>query len=162
MTKRAGKRKTGLDVGPKLAEALGKKVMRGWSIASAAESLGVHRTTIYQWLDKGEGPQATKPYKGFADTLKKALGGARGLAEENIFGRVDNWQASARWLESIDPKTWRRTERREVAQTTDIRVSWPDLAKVGPGMAERRAAAVDEALRKGRIGPVRRSLGEGG
>ena len=46
----------------------------------------------------------------------------------------------------MDPQTWRRTERREVTQTTDVRFSWPDLAKPGPGMAERRAAAIDKAL----------------
>ena len=145
MTKRAGKRKTGLDVGPELATAIGEKVIAGWSLAAAAEALGVNRTAIYDWLDKGK--DGREPYATFADNLKKALAEARGKAEENIYRRVEQWQASARWLESMDPQTWRRTERREVSQTNDVRVAWPDLAKSGPGMAERRAAAVDEALR---------------
>jgi len=146
MTKRAGKRKTGLDVGPELAEALGEKVMRGWSIASAAESLGVHRTTIYQWLAKGEGPEAGEPYKGFADSLKKALGAARGRAEETIYRRAEAWQAAARWLESMDPKTWRRTERREISSQVDFRVAWPDLARPGQAAALRRAEAAEKAI----------------
>ena len=39
-------------------------------------------------------------------------------------------------------------EKREERHVYDVRVNWPDLAKSGPSMAEKRAAAVDEALRK--------------
>ena len=147
MTKRAGKRKTGLDVGPELAEAIGEKVIAGWSLAAAAEAMGVNRTAIYNWLDKGT--DGREPYAAFADTLKRALAEARGKAEENIYRRVDQWQASARWLESMDPKTWRRTERREVTQTSDIRVAWPDLAPETPDALKRRCASIDEALAEG-------------
>lgn len=39
-------------------------------------------------------------------------------------------------------------EKKSLSVTHDVRFSWPDLAKPGKTMAERRAAAVDEALRK--------------
>lgn len=144
MTKRAGKRKTGLDVGPELAAAIGEKVIAGWSLAAAAEALGVNRTAIYDWLNKGT--DGREPYATFAVNLKRALAEARGKAEENIYRRVDQWQASARWLESMDPKTWRRTERREVTQATDIRIAWPDLSARTQEALGWRVTAIDEAL----------------
>ena len=159
MTMRAGKRKSGLDVGPELAAAIGEKVIAGWSLAAAAEALGVNRTAIYDWLDKGT--DGREPYATFANNLKRALAEARGRAEENIYRRVDQWQASARWLESMDPKTWRRTERREVAQATDIRVAWPDLCQATPEALKRRCSAIDEALAEGRGQAARLPAGEG-
>ena len=80
--------------------------------------------------------------------LKRARHEAIGNAEQRVYEGKTGWQAAARWLESIYPKQWRRTQRREISSQADVWIAWPDLAKSGPGMAARRAAAVDEALRK--------------
>ena len=37
-----------------------------------------------------------------------------------------------------------------MAQATDIRIAWPDLAKATPEALARRSAAIDEALAEGR------------
>ena len=79
--------------------------------------------------------------------LKRARYEAIANAEQRVYSGESGWQAAAKWLESIYPEQWRRTQRREISSQEDIRIAWPDLAKSGEGMAARRAA-VDEALRK--------------
>jgi len=48
----------------------------------------------------------------------------------------------------MEPEVWRRTERREISQTTDIRIRWPDLAAKLPEAMPRSRQALLEALGK--------------
>ena len=83
-----------------------------------------------------------------APPLKRTRAEAIVKAERRVFEGMGRWQSSARWLESMDPDTWRRTERREISQTTDIRVRWPDFAARTPEAMPRSRQALLDALGK--------------
>lgn len=131
---------------PEIVAEIARRVVAGASLKSAAGSVEIDYSTLKRWrVWQREGKE---PFATVCAPLKRALAEARGKAEENIYGRVANWQASARWLESMDAKQWRRTERQIVEQTSDIRVAWPDLSPETPDALKRRCASIDEALRK--------------
>ena len=131
---------------PKIVAKIGEMVSGGASLRNAAGSVGIGNRTLQYWNQQAK--KGVEPYKTLLRPLKKALCEAKARAEQRVYSGKGTWQSSARWLESLAPDLWRRTERREVSQTGDLRISWPDLSKSGPSMAEKRAAAVDEALRK--------------
>lgn len=131
---------------PKTVAAVAQHVEEGASLSAACGAEGVNHSTLDGWRKKAK--DGVEPYATIVKPLKRAIAIAVCSAEKRVFGGQGQWQSSARWLESMRPGRWRRTEKREISQTTDIRVSWPDLAKPGKTMALRRAAAVDEALRK--------------
>jgi len=131
---------------PAMVRQLAGNIERGMSLEAACGAEGISDGTLRHWRAKAE--EGVEPYASILAPLKRSMAGAVGQAETRVFAGRMGWQASARWLESMKPDIWRRTERREVNETRDIRVYWADLAKPGKSMAEKRAAAVDEALRK--------------
>lgn len=131
---------------PKSVAAVAKHIEEGASLSAACGAEGVNHSTLDGWRKKAA--NGIEPYATIIKPLKRAIAIAVATAEKRVYRGGQFWQSSARWLESMRPGRWRRTEKREVTQTQDIRFSWPDLAKSGPGMAARRAAAIDEALRK--------------
>ena len=131
---------------PEIVAAICQHVLAGASMRSAAGSVGIDYSTLKRWLAwQREGKE---PYARLCAPLKKARAEAIVKAERRVFEGMGRWQSSARWLESMDPDTWRRTERREISQTTDIRVRWPDLAAAKPEAMPRSRQALLEALGK--------------
>jgi len=122
-----------------LAKAIGRRVRGGVSLQTACDCERVNAQSVYEWFHKGTGLAAREPYQSFTASLKRDLADARATAEERVFAGELQWQSSARWLESMDPATWRRTERREVDVSGALEIPWPDLAK--PGIEGARAAA---------------------
>ena len=131
---------------PEIVAEICRHVLNGVSMKTAAGSVGIDYSTLKRW--RAWQREGKEPFAALCAPLKVAVAQARGKAEGRVYAGKAGWQASARWLESMDANLWRRTERREITQTTDIRVAWPDLAKATPEALARRSAAIDEALKK--------------
>lgn len=97
---------------PKLVRSLSAKILRGRSIEAACGAVGIDAKSLRDWEEKADA--GTEPYASILPTLKRALAEAKGVAEERVYAGEGGWQSSARWLESIKPEIWRRTERREL------------------------------------------------
>ena len=96
---------------PKMVRALSAEIERGASIESACGAVGIDRSTLTKWLQKAE--EKVEPYLTTVTPLKRALATAVRHAEQRIFAGEQRWESSARWLESMRPDPWRRTERHE-------------------------------------------------
>jgi hypothetical protein len=77
----------------------------------AAQSVGICRTTYFDWMKKGK-EQKTGIYVDFSDAIQKA----RASAEMSCVSIIqaashDSWQAAAWWLERTSPDRWGRTQR---------------------------------------------------
>jgi len=81
----------------------------GNTIQASCAAAGIHRTTYYDWLDRGrDGDESNGGlYVMFAEMIEKAESAAEMDHVSNIksAGRV-TWQASAWWLERRNPKDW--------------------------------------------------------
>jgi len=95
-----------------LAEEIGERVVKGASILAACHAAGIAPQRLSDWAKKAT--EGKEPYTEFTDTLKRCLAEAVALAEMKIWCGGDGWQASARWLESMQRERWCRMERREV------------------------------------------------
>lgn len=95
---------------PELQAEICEHLEAGNYLETAAAAVGVHKSTVYDWMDKGadeeEGPHA--------DFLA-AVDLARALAEihdvAQVRARVDNWQAHMTLLERRSPDRWGRKQR---------------------------------------------------
>lgn len=97
------------DIINKIEEAL----LAGNYILTACEWAGISKDAYYDWLHKGEDPEADDIYKRFADTVKKARAEAevRNVANIQRAANSGTWQASAWWLERSFHERWgRKTE----------------------------------------------------
>jgi len=110
--KHAGGRPTICDVA--LAEEIGERVVKGASIRAACHAAGIGPQRLSDWAKKAA--EGKEPYTEFTDTLKRCLAEAVVLAEMKIWCGGDGWQASARWLESMQRERWYRMERRAVEE----------------------------------------------
>jgi len=97
---------------PKMVRALSAEIKRGASIKAACGAAGIDSKSLRDWRANAE--KGIEPYASIFPPLKKALSAAVGQAEMRVYAGKMGWQASARWLESISPNPWRRTDRREV------------------------------------------------
>jgi len=131
---------------PEIVAAICRHVLAGASMRSAAGSVGITYTTLKRW--QAWQREGKEPYASLCAPLKRARAEAIVNAERRVYEGKAGWQASARWLESIEPRTWRRTERREIAQATDIRIRWPDLAAAKPEAMLRSRQVLLDALGK--------------
>jgi len=131
---------------PEIVAEICRLVLGGASMKNAAGSVGITPTTLRRW--QAWQREGKEPYASLCTPLKRARAEAIVTAEHRVYAGKVGWQSSARWLESIEPQTWRRTERREIAQTTDIRVRWPDLAAKLPEAMPRSRQALLGALGK--------------
>jgi transposase len=82
-------------------------------ITTACEWAGISHDAYYDWLAKGDEPDADPLFKRFSDEVKKARAEAE-VANVQIIrraGEAGTWQASAWWLERSFPARWgRKTE----------------------------------------------------
>ena len=107
-------------------------IRAGMSRTGAAGIVGLHPTTITNWLDKGE--DGDKRYVGFLDAYKKA----EATFEQTVIGRIsaasmDTWQAAAWLAERRFPQQWVRTERQEITHSGEVAVK--GYAVFDPGTA---------------------------
>lgn len=100
----------------------------GATIDDACASVGIHRSTFYAWVDRGEieaarvdtggEPQVSEaPFLAFYDAQVKARADARVRAVSLIMraAQEGHWQAAAWYLERSRPLEWARTTRTEIS-----------------------------------------------
>ena len=131
---------------PELIANLCQEIESGASIGAACGAVGISRRRLRVW--KAKARRGLEPYRQRVRSLKRAFLTATRKAEQRVYAGKGTWQSLARWLESMEPEVWRRTERREISQTTDIRIRWPDLAAAKPEAMPRSRQALLEALGK--------------
>jgi len=140
---------------PKLVAKLADDIREGASLKNAAEAVGISERQLRHWRTWAD--EGKEPYASLVPVLKKAIGEAKAKAERRIARGELRWESSARWLESIDPDQWRRTERRQVDLRGEIRLRHPDPTVAGAD-GVRAAFAEDE----GESGDKHDDDGEGG
>lgn len=94
-----------------IVQELLEAVDNGNYIETAAELAGISKTTIYEWLKRGEAGET--PYKSFANALKRASARAE-AAEVTKVREAGNdprfWAASMTYLERRHPERWARRQ----------------------------------------------------
>ena len=93
----------------KVCRSLATEIKKGSSIKAACGARGIEPKSLRDWRAKAE--QGVEPYASIFPPLKKALASAMSRAEQRVYAGRKGWQSSARWLESMKPKPWRRTEQ---------------------------------------------------
>jgi transposase len=110
----------------KLTKELQNKICRaiqqGNYIETASAYAGVHKSTIYDWLKRGN-EETSGIYKDFSDAVEKALAVSemRDLKIISDSAREGNWQASAWRLERRFPTRWGRKDKLTADVTTTER-----------------------------------------
>jgi transposase-like protein len=136
-------------------EAIATMLRAGAYIDDACRAVGIHRTTFYNWLQRGniqrerlnaglEIESDEQPFLDFLDTIEEA-------DAEGIIGHVMNidnaakngtWQASAWILERKQPRKWGRYDRTEISGPEggpiQITVSTEELERKVARILERR------------------------
>jgi len=93
---------------PAMVRLLAKGIQAGASLEAACGAAGIDAKSLRDWRENAE--KGIEPYASILPPLKKAMACAVGQAETRVFAGKMGWQASARWLESMKPAVWRRTE----------------------------------------------------
>lgn len=123
-----GKKPTKLT--PDVAKAICESVRRGNYLTTAAQKAGVHRNTVYLWLEKAQRGDGD-PYESFAHQLEVAKAEAEAEAVEMIReAAYDDWKAAKFWLERALPQRWGEVVAKEGAddeQRPVIHVQVQDL-----------------------------------
>lgn len=79
----------------------------------AAEMNGIGETTFYRWLDIGSKPNASRIYREFRESIKRAEAEAEVTNVARIRQAADNgtWQAAAWYLERKHGDRWGRNDK---------------------------------------------------
>ena len=102
-------------------ERIEKAVRAGNYLDSAARSAGVHPSTLYRWLERGEREEGGI-YHDFAAAVRRAEAEAEVHAVAVLRkAMADDWRASLVYLERRHPEGWRRRETRELTGGGPIR-----------------------------------------
>lgn len=122
------------------SDAIVEALRRGLYVEDAAALVGIHRSTAFDWLARGEEwlavedekiPDAERPYADFAvavetarsEAVEVALGSIRRAADEG------QWQAAAWFLERTRPGRYSRMERREISGADGGPITLLDLER---------------------------------
>ncbi len=107
-----------------LSKAICESIAKGHYLDATADRVGLHRDTIYGWLEKGrEDPDSV--YGKFSDAFKRASYAAEDRALTEVLEGANGWQSRAWFLERRYPKRWGR-----VSQEPQAALMWtPDVRK---------------------------------
>jgi hypothetical protein len=93
-----------------IQNAMVEAIEAGNYASTAAESVGIGRSTHYEWMSKGE--EGIEPYAGYTDAIKKAEANAQMQALSVVKNAMaDNWQAAAWYLERKFPELFGRRDK---------------------------------------------------
>jgi hypothetical protein len=122
--RRSGGRPTSLT--PELSAQIVALVGEVGALATAARCVGVPVSVAREWLARGLGYDQSRPktprYASFADGVEKARGEfvARRIRRIEQAAEEGTWTADAWAVERVDPDTWGRRDRVEVAATVTV------------------------------------------
>lgn len=114
---------------PDVQQRIVDAVRNGNTRRIAAAVGGVDESTLYRWLERGNGPRAAKLYREFREAVYSAEATAvqTAVAAIRLAGVKGTWQAYAWWLERLHPGEFGRKDRVKlevdqaaVAQITDV------------------------------------------
>lgn len=103
---------------PETQDRIIQAVRTGNYLEVAAQYAGVHKGTLYRWLEQAEDPEADEMYRNFRDALESARAQAevRNVALIQRAADEGTWQASAWFLERT---AWQRWGRRTMVSGED-------------------------------------------
>lgn len=115
-----------------IIEALG----RGHPLRTAAAMAGVDRSTVYDWLERGEKAGPDSAYRRFYEDVERAQATVVDTALAHIRDAMpDDWRAAMTYLERRFPDEFTKRERREISGPKDgpveVVVQWPGAAPPG-------------------------------
>lgn len=109
------------------AAAIVEAVARGWPLDVAASAAGVHRSTLFRWLERGRvvadrldrdgeaAIPAEAPFLHLVDAVGVARAAAEGRAIDLVLdAAITDARHAEWWLERSAPERWGRRQRTEV------------------------------------------------
>jgi hypothetical protein len=117
MGKRNAGRTSDLEKVPEIGAFIVEAVALGSTIMAACDRAGIHESTVYRWVQKGEAPNAKDCYREFGNRLKSAVRERFLTALRSIKDQGErNWTANAWLLERTMPSFFgKETLRHELA-----------------------------------------------
>jgi len=105
-------------------------IKRVYYVEIAADLMGIHRDTFYEWLKRGESEGEPNPLYGiFSDTIKKARAEAKlSLLAEVRSGKAGEWQAKGWILERCYPSEFGLRQEIKLDVDVDTTTSAEELA----------------------------------
>lgn len=101
---------------PEMQGRIVDAIRAGNYLDTAAAYAGINRGTLHDWLKKGRGKNARKPFSAFVEAVDEAMA----VAEVRFVAHIataaqdpKHWTASAWMLERRHPDRWGRRERVE-------------------------------------------------
>lgn len=121
-------------------EAIVHYLSRGLYVEDAAALSGVHRSTAFDWIARGEEwidvedakiPESERIYRDFAVSVENARSTAveEALDSIRVAAREGQWQAAAWFLERTKPGRYSRMERREISGADGGPITLLDLER---------------------------------
>lgn len=114
---------------PKLTDDVADKVIEilrlGGFMESAAAAVGVHRATLYAWIELGDperegARKADEPYRRFRERVEQARAEVEQQAAALVVKAAqEDWRAAAWYLERAAPERWASKTRRSPSLTRD-------------------------------------------
>lgn len=97
---------------PEVQDKIVSAIRVGNYIDVAAQYAGIHKDTLYHWMQLAHDEDANGPHRQFSDAIKAALAQSEveGVARITSAAR-ENWQAMAWRLERRFPDRWGRNDR---------------------------------------------------
>lgn len=122
------------------ADAIVHYLARGLYVEDAAALSGVHRSTAFDWIARGEEwldvedekiPENEVVYRDFAVAVENARSTAveEALDSIRVAAREGQWQAAAWYLERTRPGRYSRMERREISGADGGPITLLDLER---------------------------------
>lgn len=128
---------------PDVIEAVGTLLLEGNYQETVCDFLGIHRTTWYDWIQRGEREPDTV-YAEFSYTVKKAQAGAEIMLLRQIRQGFEGWQSKAWISERRFPERWGKrvdiTVRREAERlAAELGMDPSDLIREAERIAQEAA-----------------------
>lgn len=106
-----------------VTQAIASWLKLGYFVEDAARMVGIHKSTLYRWLERGrEDRDAETPslYADFCDAMEKSRAEAEGIFLKSIQTAANRgqWQAAAWWLERSFDK-WSKPNQLKISGDED-------------------------------------------
>jgi hypothetical protein len=100
---------------PEVQDTLCQALRAGAHMEQAATYAGVHRSTAYRWVARGEADDTQQRFRDFAAAVREAEAGFE-IASLELISRAgdDDWRARAWLIERRRPRRWGRRKALEV------------------------------------------------
>lgn len=106
---------------PELAQKIVELISKGMTQGHAAEMVGIHQSTFYDWFARGEKAGAKECFREFNEAIKRARIGFLTSHLDNITAQSKrNWTCSAWLLERVHPDKYASAETQTRSRLEEI------------------------------------------